>query len=76
MFGETTGGAACGYTNGGIPICLKNSGALIKIPDGIRLRADGSIEVSGITPDVFIPLRNNGSPYKRTKRLRDVISEK
>ena len=75
IIGEPTGGAGCGYTNGGIPTFLKNSGAQIKIPDCIRLRADGSNEVSGITPDVLIPWRRNDSPYQRAKRVFDTISK-
>jgi hypothetical protein len=76
IIGEPTGGAGCGYTNGGIPTYLKNSGARIKIPDCIRLRADGSNEVSGITPDVLIPWRRNDSPYQKAQRVSDAISGK
>jgi hypothetical protein len=75
IIGEPTGGAGCGYTNGGIQTFLKNSGARVKIPDCVRLRADGSNEVTGITPDVFIPWRPNDNRYQRVKRVFDVLSE-
>lgn len=75
VIGEPTVGAGCGYTNGGIPTVLKNSGARVKIPDCVRLRADGSNEVAGITPDVLIPWRRNDSPYQKVKRVFDVLSQ-
>ncbi|HEX8251272.1 MAG TPA: S41 family peptidase [Pyrinomonadaceae bacterium] len=75
IIGEPTGGAGCGYTNGGIRTYLKNSGARAKIPDCVRLRADGTNEVAGITPDVLIAWRPNDSRYQRVKRVLDALSE-
>jgi hypothetical protein len=66
-------GAGC--TNGGIQTFLKNSRAGVKIPDCIRLRADGTNEVAGITPDVLIPWRRNESRYQRVKRVFYALSE-
>lgn len=75
IVGEPTGGAGCGYTNGGIPIFLKNSGARVKIPDCVRLRADGSNEVAGITPDVLVPWRANDTRYQRANRVFEVLAK-
>ena len=75
VIGEPTVGAGCGYTNRGIPTALKHSGARVKIPDCVRVRADGSNEVAGITPDVLIPWRRNDSQYQRVKRVFDVLSQ-
>ena len=75
IVGEPTGGAGCGYTNGGIQTFLKNSGARVKIPDCVRLRADSTNEVAGITPDVLIPWRRNDSSYQRVKRVSDALSQ-
>jgi hypothetical protein len=69
IIGEVTGGAGCGYTNGGIPVTLKNSGALVKMPDCVRFRADGSNEVSGITPDILLPWAAHDSESQRMKKL-------
>ena len=74
IIGEPTGGAGCGYTNGGIQTFLNNSRARLKIPDCVRLRADGTNEVSGIMPNVLIPWRRNDSPYQRVKRVSDALS--
>jgi len=75
IMGAPTGGAGCGYTNGGIKTFLKNSGARVKMPDCVRLRADGTNEVSGITPDVLIPWRSNDSPFQKVKRVSDALYE-
>jgi hypothetical protein len=75
VIGEPTFGAGCGYTNRGIPTVLKNSGARVKIPDCVRVRADGSNEVAGVTPDVLISWRRNDSPYQRVRRVFDVLSQ-
>jgi len=73
LMGEPTGGAGCGYTNGGIPTVLKNSKAKVKVPDCVRLRADGSNEVAGITPDVLVPWRPNDNKFQRTKRVAEAL---
>jgi len=69
VVGELTGGAGCGYTDGGIPTKLKNSGARLKMPDCVRFRADGSNEVNGITPDVLVPWAEHNSGFQHVKKL-------
>jgi len=73
ILGEITGGAGCGYTNGGIPLTLKNSGAHLKMPDCVRLRADGSNEVNGVTPDVFLQWSGHDSNFQRVAKLLPVL---
>jgi hypothetical protein len=73
ILGESTGGAGCGYTNGGISTRLKNSGAAIKMPDCVRFRSDGSDEVDGITPDLSVPWPRHGSDYQRAVMLLSVL---
>jgi hypothetical protein len=69
VVGEVTGRAGCGYTNGGIPAELKNSGARLEMPDCVRFRADGSNEVNGITPDVLLAWAEHDSDSQRVKKL-------
>jgi len=69
VVGELTGGAGCGYTNGGIPTVLPNSGAKVRMPDCVRLRKDGSDEVAGVTPDVLVPWANWESPFTKADKL-------
>jgi hypothetical protein len=69
IVGELTGGAGCGYTNGGIPAELRHSHAVVKMPDCVRLRKDGSDEVNGVTPDILVPWAERDTPYtKAVKR--------
>ncbi|HEX8814157.1 MAG TPA: S41 family peptidase, partial [Terriglobales bacterium] len=74
VVGELTGGAGCGYTDDGIPAQLKNSKADLKMSDCVRLRADGSDEVNGVTPDVLIPWAKRDSPYQRARKLVNALS--
>ena len=75
VVGEPTYGAGCGYTNGGILTALPHSGAVVRMPDCVRFRADGSNEVAGITPDVLLPWRSNDGPLQRAKRVWDGIPQ-
>jgi hypothetical protein len=54
ILGEPTGGAGCGHMLDGAEVTLKNSGAVLEMPDCARLRADGSNEIQGVEPDVLV----------------------
>jgi C-terminal processing protease CtpA/Prc len=69
--GQPTAGAGCGFTDGGIPTVLRRSGAQVKLPDCVRLRADGTDDVAGVTPDVLLPFARRDSAYQRAIKTRD-----
>jgi hypothetical protein len=73
IMGATTAGAGCGHTNGGTPTTLKNSGAVFEVPDCVRFRKDGSNEVMGIQPDVFVGLRWQDGPRRRGLRVAEKL---
>jgi hypothetical protein len=75
IMGAPTAGAGCGHTEGGTPTPLKNSGAVLELPDCARLRQDGSNEVMGIQPDVLVGLRNEDGPHRRATRIDEKLSE-
>nr|WP_269209122.1 S41 family peptidase [Chromobacterium vaccinii] len=50
--GQRTGGDGCGFMGKMQPLVLPHSGLSFRIPDCVRLRADGSDEVAGIAPDL------------------------
>lgn len=50
--GDTTGRAGCGFMAAAKPLVLPHSRLRFRIPDCVRLRADGSDEVAGIAPDL------------------------
>lgn len=65
IVGRHTLGAGFGYANGGLPLVLPNSGWTIMLPNGCRLRANGSNELAGITPDVYVQDLDNGQELSR-----------
>ena len=67
IVGARTGGAGCGYTWGGTPTTLANSRAVLKLPDCVRYRADGSNEVSGVVPDVLTGVRNSDGAARKAR---------
>ena len=73
IIGTVTAGSGCGYTNGGIPARLANSGGELRLPDCIRLRADGTNEVLSVTPDVLAPWRGRDSRYQRANTTLRVL---
>lgn len=73
IIGQPSLGAGCGYTNGGIPAVLPHSSAKVRMPDCVRFRADGSNEISGITPDITVQWRANDSPYQRAQRVAEIL---
>lgn len=73
VLGSPTDGSGCGYTSGGIRTVLAKSGAVVRMPDCVRYRADGSNEVEGVTPHVLVPWHAVDNPYQRAKRVVAVL---
>ncbi len=73
VVGHPTDGSGCGYTNGGIRTVLARSGAIVRMPDCVRYRADGANEVEGITPHVLVPWHAVDNAYQRAKRVVAVL---
>jgi len=71
ILGSRTGGAGCGYTWGGHPTTLKNSGAVLRLPDCVRYRADGSNEVRGIIPDELVATRATDGAALRARMVAE-----
>lgn len=69
IIGELTGGAGCGYTNGGIPTTLTHSRAQVRIPDCVGFRKDGSNANDGVTPDILVPWAARDTPYIKADKL-------
>jgi C-terminal processing protease CtpA/Prc len=73
VVGARTGGAGCGHTYGGTPTRLRNSGAILEVPDCVRFRADGSNEVRGIMPDVLVGWRHSDGLAYRASLLAPAV---
>jgi hypothetical protein len=75
IMGAHTVGAGCGYTDGGTPTTLANSRAILKLPDCVRLRADGTNAAGGMQPDVPVALRLDARGSVNAQRVREHLAE-
>ena len=66
--GLRTGGDGCGFMQEEKPFVLTHSKLRFRIPDCVRLRADGSDEVAGIAPDMPILPTEGESDRARAAR--------
>jgi hypothetical protein len=69
IVGELTGGAGCGFVDGGIPTTLTHSHAEVAIPNCVGLRKDGSNANNGVTPDIFVPWAARDTLYTRAEKV-------
>jgi C-terminal processing protease CtpA/Prc len=70
--GGITGRAGCGFMTEAKPVVLPHSQLRFRIPDCVRLRADGSDEVAGIAPD--LPLLPAEGEDKRAWAARILVA--
>lgn len=75
ILGGRTAGAGCGYTNGGTPTTLNNSRAVLRLPDCVRFRTDGSNAVNGVIPDVLVGMRGHDSTKFKAKLVGEKLPE-
>jgi hypothetical protein len=73
IVGARTVGAGCGHTDGGTPTVLNHTKAVLEVPDCARLRADGTNEVSGVTPDYLLPWRADDGPLYKAHLLEKAL---
>jgi hypothetical protein len=75
VLGTRTAGAGCGYTNGGTPTTLEHSRAVLRLPDCVNFRADGSNSVNGVIPDVLVGMRGSDSAKFKAKLVQARLAE-
>jgi hypothetical protein len=75
IIGELTGGAGCGFTNGGIPTTLTHSRAEVKMPDCVGIRKDGSNGNDGVTPDDLVPWATRDTPFTKAIKLLGALEK-
>jgi hypothetical protein len=76
LLGAVSAGAGCGhYTGGeGTSFTLPASGARVRVPDCVRLRADGSNERRGVVPDRLLPWAPSDSAWQRAAKAAAALS--
>jgi hypothetical protein len=72
IIGARTGGDGCGFMSNPGPVVLPHSGLRFRVPNCVRMRADGTDEVAGVRPDIaVVPTEGENA---RTRAMR-VLSE-
>jgi len=74
IVGTRTGGDGCGFMVDGPPLVLAHSRLRFRIPNCMRLRADGSDEEAGIAPDFAVLPTEGESDRARAERAVTVIA--
>jgi hypothetical protein len=69
MIGGLTGGDGCGFMNTPDPLVLPNSHLRFRLPNCVRMRADGTDEVAGVTPDLPVLPTEGEAARPRAVRL-------
>ncbi len=73
IVGERTAGDGGGFMFTESPVELHHSRLRFRLPNCVRLRADGTNEVAGIKPDIpVLPLQGEG-PRSRAARLLELV---
>jgi hypothetical protein len=73
--GVRTLGLGCGSMVENAPFTLPHSQLSFRIPNCVRLRADGSDEVAGVKPDLPVLPTANESPRARAARLLRILHQ-
>jgi hypothetical protein len=73
--GEHTAGDGCGFITDLPPLVLPNSRLAFRMPNCVRLRADGTDEVAGVTPDLPVTPLKDESPRARAARIAETIAD-
>jgi len=69
IIGTRTGGDGCGFMNTPQPLVLPNSRLRFRIPNCVRIKADGTDEVAGVIPDIPIQAAEGENARPRAMRL-------
>ena len=73
--GQRTAGDGCGFVTDIPPLVLPNSRMAFRIPNCVRLRADGTDEVAGVPANLPVAPIKDESPRARAARTADVIAD-
>ena len=74
IVGQRTGGDGCGFMDAPDPVELPHSHLRLRMPNCVRLRADGDDEVAGIAPDLPVAPREGEDARARALRVLGTIA--
>lgn len=74
IVGVRTGGDGCGFMGDSPPLVLTHSRLRFRVPNCIRLRADGTNEVAGVAPDLPVIPTEDESDRARAARVLQAVA--
>jgi hypothetical protein len=74
IVGVRTGGDGCGFMVETSPLVLAHSRLRFRVPNCMRLRADGADEVAGVAPDLPAPPTEGESERARAARVLRLVT--
>jgi hypothetical protein len=74
VVGSRTGGDGCGFMIDSDPVVLPYSKLRFRVPNCVRLRADGGDEVAGVVPDLPVAATEGESRRARAARVLDTVA--
>ncbi len=74
LVGVRTGGDGCGFMGESPALVLTNMRLRLRIPNCVRLRADGTDEVRGVSPDDLMPPSEGVSDRARAARVLELAA--
>ncbi|MDR6146175.1 hypothetical protein QE363_001968 [Sphingomonas sp. SORGH_AS870] len=76
LVGDRTGGDGCGFMTDDDPIVLRHSRLRFRVPNCMRLRADGTNEEAGVVPDLpVLPTEGESDRARGERALRTIGSD-
>ncbi len=75
VVGSRTGGDGCGFMIDSDPVVLPNSKLRFRVPNCVRLRANGGNEVAGVVPDLPVLTTAGESRRARAARVLNTIAD-
>jgi len=76
IVGEKTGGDGCGFMNNPEPLVLPNSRLRFRIPNCVRIKADGTDEVAGVIPDIpVLPAEGENARPRAVRLLSELYAD-
>lgn len=73
IIGRRTGGDGCGFMNDPRPLVLPNSKLRFRVPNCVRIKADGADEVTGVIPDIPVEAVAGERPVHFAARLLSAL---
>ena len=73
IVGMRTGGDGCGFMDDPGPVTLPASKLRFRVPNCVRLRADGTDEVAGVSPDLPVLPTDGENNRARAMRVIDTV---